>query len=58
MTSKQFKQNIKDLGLTQRDLAYKLDITENYISRIVNGKAKPSRRLIKAFELLILSIKK
>ena len=55
MNAKEFKQHIEDLNLTQRDLAYKLGITENYISQIVNGRAKPSRRLIRAFELLILS---
>ena len=58
MSPKEFKQHIKDLKLSQRDLAYKLGITENYISKIVNDKAKPSRRLIKSFELLILSSKK
>lgn len=58
MNAKEFKQHIKDLNLTQRDLAYKLGITENYISRIMNDKAIPSRRLIKALELLTLSSKK
>ncbi len=53
MTPQQFQQNRLALNLTQIELANELSITNVYISQIENGVKEPSKRLIKAFELLI-----
>jgi len=57
MTPAEFKQNRKDLKLTQRQLAKELGLSEKngdvYIRRIEGGKCNASGLLIKCFELLI-----
>jgi len=58
MTPEEWKQNRKDLGLTQVELAKELDSTQVYISYIETDTKTPSRILIRSFELLILSKKK
>lgn len=55
MIKEQFKQHRKDLNLTQTELAEELGITQASVSRIETGARKASKRLIKAFSLLIES---
>ena len=48
------KQIRKDLGLTQRQLAKELGLAKNgdvYIRKVENGRAQPSRLLLKALEM-------
>ncbi len=58
MTPQEFKQHRKTLNLTQEELAEELGITQASVSRIETGVRKASKRLIKAFSLLIESRKK
>lgn len=58
MNAKQFKANREALNLTQIELAKELEISNVYISQIENGHKEPSKRVIRSFELLILSRKK
>lgn len=58
INKQKFKQNRLALNLTQAELAQELGISNVYISQIENGHKEPSRRIIKSFELLILSRKK
>ena len=60
MTPQQFKSNRKALisegtgkSLTQTELAEALCVTQVYISNIETGVRKASKRLVRAFELLI-----
>ena len=56
MNKEQFKaKRIIALNLTQRELAEELGITQASVSRIETGARKASKRLIKAFSLLIES---
>lgn len=55
MNKERFKQHRKDLNLTQEELAEELGITQASVSRIETGARKASKRLIKAFSLLIES---
>ena len=58
MNKNQFRANRETLDLNQIELAKELGISNVYISQIENGHKKPSRRVIKSFELLILNRKK
>lgn len=57
MKAKDFKQTRKDLGLTQRQLAKELGLSEKngdvYIRRVENGGCEPSGLLIRCFEFFI-----
>jgi predicted transcriptional regulator len=61
MKPQDFKQSRKDLGLTQRQLAKELGLSEKnggvYIRRVENGKCQPSGLLIRCFELYMMVIK-
>jgi len=55
MTPSQFKQARQQLGLTQRQLANELGLSDKngdvYIRKVENGKANPSGLLVKAMEM-------
>lgn len=44
------KQFIKDSGVSQREWAQRLGITEGYLSRILSGEKKPSLDLAAEIE--------
>ena len=55
MNNVEFKLNRVLLGLTQEQLGEALGIHEKSVARIEAGNANVSKRLAKAFELLIES---
>ncbi|HDY66327.1 hypothetical protein LCGC14_1499490 [marine sediment metagenome] len=60
MTPQEFKQTRKDLGLTTRQLARELGLSNKngdvYIRKIESGASDPSGLLLRCFELLKFEI--
>lgn len=46
MISDRFKILLDELGISQRQFALKMNIDPGYISKIVNGKAEPSDKIL------------
>lgn len=47
MNTLELKKQIQDSGMSQNEVARKLDISIGYMSRIVNGKQEPRIDLFK-----------
>ncbi|MBE3085700.1 MAG: helix-turn-helix transcriptional regulator [Bacteroidetes bacterium] len=50
MNAEQIKKLRKDLGITQKELAYRIKCTERTIRNLEQGNTRPSRVVIRRLE--------